>query len=302
MTFYQAAFTDPGVITRENHRLALQKYPYDNILFVPGVKCATCGFVKPARSKHCRTCKGCVARQDHHCVWINNCVGQGNNHYFILFLCSIALLLTYGAYASHFLLSQLLQARQQSLEMFSNQQHSQPLPGIRHWSTGLDWSDYFASWGWALVEDVCVGGVGLLSALCMPMAWGFLGYHIYLMWAGMTTNESLKWADWRDDIADGLVFIAEEGTGETFLLNTGQAEKDIEPQLAYPNPRKRALKRTPDGEPPTYPQSGDKVLSPGLQGESKPEWHRVTSLKEVDNIYDRGFWKNVESVFKPVLL
>ncbi|KAH0545235.1 hypothetical protein FGG08_000689 [Glutinoglossum americanum] len=302
MTFLQAAFTDPGIITRENHRIALQKYPYDNVLFIPGVKCTTCSFVKPARSKHCRTCGGCIARQDHHCVWINNCVGQGNNHYFILFLCSIALLLTYGAYATQHLLSQLLQARQESANVFYSQYHSRPILGVQHWSTGLSWSDYFSLWGWAIVEDVCVGGVGLLSTLCMPMAWGFLGYHVYLMWAGMTTNESLKWADWRDDIADGLVFMAEEGAGEVSLVSTGHTERDIEPQLTCPASKRQILKRTPNGEPPNYSRSGDKLPYLDLKGEVALKWHRVKSLKEVENNYDRGFWKNVESVFKPVIL
>ncbi|KAI9781730.1 MAG: palmitoyltransferase swf1 [Geoglossum umbratile] len=298
MTFFQAAFTDPGTVTRENYRHALQIYPYDNILFHPGIKCTTCNFTKPARSKHCRTCKSCVARHDHHCVWINNCVGQGNNHYFILFLSSISLMLTYGTNVTYSLLSQLLQDRQQSIVRFSNQQHFRPESGIPHWSTGLNWSNYFALWGWAIIADVFIGGVGLLCALCMPMAWGFLGYHIYLIWAGMTTNESLKWADWKDDIADGLVFMAEGETGDASPITTGQAGTDIEP----PVPRKRTLTRTVNGEPPGYSQPGSKHSHLGLKGGGVPKWRRVKSLKEVENTYDGGFWKNVGGVFKPVIL
>jgi hypothetical protein len=44
--------------------------------------------------------------------------------------------------------------------------------------------------------------------MCAPLGAGFLIYHIYLLWIGATTNETAKWADWREDIADGLVFRA----------------------------------------------------------------------------------------------
>ncbi|KAI9769108.1 MAG: palmitoyltransferase swf1 [Geoglossum simile] len=292
ISFFQAALKDPGTVTRDNYRHALQIYPYDGVLFHPGVKCSTCNFMKPARSKHCRACKSCVARHDHHCVWINNCVGQGNNQCFVLFLSSISLLLTYGTCVTYSLLSQLLQDRY----IFSNQQHFWTESGIPHWSTGLNWSDYLALWGWAIIVDVYIGGVGLLCALCMPMAWGFLGYHIYLIWAGMTTNESLKWADWKDDIADGLVFIAEMGAGNASLKSAGQVGRGIQ------SPRKQILRRTLNGEPPGYPQPGNKHLDLDLEGEGVPEWRRVRSLKEVENIYDGGFWKNMGGVFKPVML
>ena len=48
--------------------------------------------------------------------------------------------------------------------------------------------------------------VGMLAASTFLLPLGLLAYHCYLIWAGMTTNESQKWADWRDDMVDGVVF------------------------------------------------------------------------------------------------
>jgi palmitoyltransferase ZDHHC4 len=157
-------------------------------------------------------------------------------------------------------------------------------------------------WGWAIIVNVYIGGVGLLCALCMPMAWGFLGYHVYLIWSGMTTNESLKWADWKDDIADGLVFIAEAGVEDASPTSAGQVGRGVQSQSMCSTPRTQILSRTLNGEPPGYPQPGDKQPGLGLEGEGVPKWRRVRSLKEVENIYDGGFWKNMGGVFKPVIL
>ncbi|KAK1146312.1 hypothetical protein N8T08_003099 [Aspergillus melleus] len=43
-------------------------------------------------------------------------------------------------------------------------------------------------------------------AMTAPLAAAFLVYHTYLIWAGMTTNESAKWSDWKEDVADGMAF------------------------------------------------------------------------------------------------
>ncbi|KAI2478336.1 Palmitoyltransferase [Pyrenophora tritici-repentis] len=43
--------------------------------------------------------------------------------------------------------------------------------------------------------------------MASPLA--LFGYHIYLIWAGMTTNESGKWSDWSDDMVEGVVFLGQ---------------------------------------------------------------------------------------------
>lgn len=147
-----------------------------------------------------------------------------------------------------------------------------------------------------------VAGVGLLALTTAPLPLALLAYHVYLVWAGMTTNESSKWADWRDDMSDGFVYIAkrsvilekererkaaaavaqdEQGDGEEngihkTLLPRGESED--EPGCPWPIQSDQMIVRTTDGKPPV----GQEEL-----------WERVRSLDDVVNIYDLGLWQNL---------
>jgi hypothetical protein len=56
--FFAASRADPGRITPDNAARYLAAYPPDGALF-DGRPCVTCGFARPARSKHCRACGRC---------------------------------------------------------------------------------------------------------------------------------------------------------------------------------------------------------------------------------------------------
>ena len=278
---FKSVTSKSSVITAENHQREMRRYPYDHVLYRPGKTCRTCRFLKPARSKHCSICKVCVAKHDHHCIWVMNCLGRGNYVYFLGLLASLGVMLSYGTYLAYILMSETLQA-----DML--QEIPDAGPNVR-WIAGKTWSEIFQFWGWALAHDVWVGSTGMLAAMTAPLAWGLFLYHVYLIWAGMTTNESSKWADWRDDIADGLVFRAERS------LDDIQRFSVIEPSLDWPISSMQQLVSTQDGQPPAVQRTGvatQAARSSENVSSIRPRWKRVQSLHEVNNLYDLGVWSN----------
>lgn len=262
-----------SVITTANHHLQMRRYPYDHVLFYPGQICQTCQMYKPARSKHCRICKVCVAKCDHHCIWVMNCIGSGNYRYFLGMLFSLSATLIYGAYLTYILLDQRLQ---DSLVPQKNRMD----PG-RHWSTDRTRSQRFENWTWVFANDLRIGSVGLLATFTAPLALGLFLYHVYLIWAGMTTNESFKWDDWKEDIADGLVYKRQE------LAAPSIAARD-DPQVDWPALSNQRLFNRAHHHSVGVPHGCD----PHDTG-----WKRVQGLQEVENIYDLGFVKNLKDVF-----
>lgn len=139
---------------------------------------------------------------------------------------------------------------------------------------------------------ISVSGVGLLAASTASLPLGLLAYHLYLIWAGMTTNESQKWSDWKEDISDGCVFKTRLADLRRHyqLKNDGKynpAMTDFESasdrNIWWPVNSDQVLVRTDDGRPPI----GQDML-----------WTRIWSLDEVDNIYDLGGWQNFVEVFR----
>ncbi len=264
---YAAAASDPGYITSENHSHQMALYPYDFTIFHPGQRCRTCNLLKPARSKHCSICKRCVAKMDHHCIFINGCVGYGNHHYFLLLLLTTAFLTTYATYIGFAILSD--QVRTQ-------------VPSWTAWGSGFTWSQYGNIWAWVLQEHTRIGAVTLLCLLISPLVWGLLGYHVYLIWAGTTTNESMKWSDWQAEMTEGFAFKRE-------LPSDRQKDRSIEMAWTrWPVESEQIVVRTEDGLPPR----GQWLIGVG-------EWQRVWKLADVENLYDLGFWDNFRDVFWP---
>lgn len=76
----------PSIITKENVKEIIKKYPYDDVMYKEDNFCSTCKIPKPARSKHCKICNVCVEYFDHHCIWINKCVCKSNFSIFFMFV------------------------------------------------------------------------------------------------------------------------------------------------------------------------------------------------------------------------
>lgn len=127
-----------------------------------------------------------------------------------------------------------------------------------------------------------MGTVTLLCLLTSPLVWGLLGYHLYLIWAGTTTNESMKWSDWQAEMSDGFVFKRK-------LAEDRQKDTDIEPTWTpWPVDCAQIVLRTNDGQPPRGPDA----IGVG-------EWERVWKLADIENLYDLGLKDNLIDVFLP---
>ncbi|KAK8098059.1 uncharacterized protein PG998_013545 [Apiospora kogelbergensis] len=266
---YLSAFRDAGVVTPANHAHYMSQYPYDFALFHPGHMCRTCNILKPPRSKHCAVCNRCVAKMDHHCVFINNCVGYGNQAYFVLLLLSTAILTSYGAYLGLGLISANIRSRHPSWHLWK--------------PSSFTWHDYLILLTFGIQDDVGLGSVTMLALLTTPLVWGLLTYHFYLIYCGTTTNESMKWQDWKAEMDDGFAFK------RSIDPRTRPRNPNHEPSWTrWPVESVQALVRTEDGTPPH-----------ATSGPGTGEWERVWHLRDVENLYDLGFWDNLVDVFVP---
>ncbi|TPX18822.1 uncharacterized protein E0L32_011501 [Thyridium curvatum] len=273
---YLAAFTDPGIIDPSNHAYHMSQYPYDFTLFYPGTDCRTCHLLKPARSKHCSVCKRCISRMDHHCVFINNCVGANNARWFLLCLFSTAVLTSYGGALGMSLVIERAVARNPTWSML-------PWRAVLSDGSPMSWSAWLLAWSWGLHERINIGAVSLLALLTSPLVWGLLGYNMWNVYTGVTTNESMKWSDWKDEMEDGFAYKRKMGPDHP-------KDPRVEPMWTrWPVEADQVLVRTENGRPP----------HPSLKLEGSGEWEQVWRLKDVENLYDLGFWDNLIDVMVP---
>lgn len=252
---------------------------------------------------------------DHHCVWVNNCLGRGNYKWFLALLLSTAIMLAYGAYLAHLVLAPLVERHYKKYERWYKYEPSVSSDPSA-WSTYFDVILHNFLTYTSIYLDVGgfrASGVGLLALLTWPLPLGLLAYQMYLVWAGMTTNESAKWADWRDDMADGVVFLGhrrEDTLRENYYVPPRSTdyqdsssssspiptppetppENDEEPPTTWPLESRHILIRTMNGQPPQNIPSRIRSVA------KEASFERVWNLGAVENVYDLGFWDNFMDV------
>ncbi|OMJ73437.1 hypothetical protein SteCoe_27885 [Stentor coeruleus] len=117
--------------------------------------CKTCMLFRPPRSSHCSICDLCVEEFDHHCPWIGNCVGKRNYVYFFKFLLSTnSLALTAFACC------------------------------IAHVSNSNNLGEEKSQ----IVSLI----LAVLLFFVLFFICGLFGFHLYLLFTGITTNEKIK--------------------------------------------------------------------------------------------------------------
>lgn len=154
---------------------------------------------------------------------------------------------------------------------------------------------YLELWALSIADDIRIGAVFLLAALTTPLSAAMFCYHIYLIWAGMTTNESAKWSDWRDDIANGIAFQAKASQiyGQDYIDEHG-----AQFEIPWPKQTDQTLVFTANGQPPKeghfLTQDRLSAIQPSNpDAQDDPRWLRVKSMGEVVNLYDCGFRSNL---------
>ncbi|KAJ2993320.1 hypothetical protein NUW58_g1877 [Xylaria curta] len=189
--------------------------------------------------------------------------------WFLLLLLSTALLATYGGTLGLRMISENARARSSVFALWKHPQQS--------------WHHYFILLTYGIQFDVGVGSVTLLAIMTAPLVWGLLGYHTYLIYCGTTTNESMKWQDWQ---AEGWMMASRSGD---VCPSRGTATPGFEASWTrWPVEPAQILVRTQDGETPN---------DASLAGEGS--WERVWRLRDIENIYDIGFWDNLVDIFVP---
>ena len=212
-------------------------------------------------------------------------------------LLSISLLLVYGAHAGFNIIDSDLQRRLVPAELTRGSISN------KRWSENTTWKSYVNLLLWDVSLNVRIGAVSLLAVLSFPLAAGLGIYHLYLVYAGTTTNESSKWSDLRDEIWEGKVWKADRKQ----ILGDGLLEDEVE--TGWPiKQSKWVIMRLKDAtRRPTTRAShsaGTRVNSGALskvatRSDVEPDdrWIRVQDLSELENIYDLGFWDNFLDIF-----
>jgi len=285
---YLSVYTDPGTVTSANIDHHLAQYPYDFTLFHPGQTCRTCHALKPARSKHCSICKRCIARLDHHCIFINNCVGAGNHHWFIMLLLSTGILTLYGGLLGLSLIASRIAERNPNFVAIlwpAWWPFQGPSP------SKLPLHQWLILWSWGLSWHVGLGAVSLLAILTTPLVWGLLVYNLWNIWSGVTTNETMKWSDWKYEMEEGYAFR------RRMSLDRPKDARFEALWSRWPAETTQIIVHTADGRPPHGGVGPSGMGSDDLPGEG--EWEKVWNLADVENLYDMGFWDNLVDVFVP---
>jgi palmitoyltransferase len=213
-----------------------------------------------------------------------NCVGANNYKYFLSLLLAVSVLLIYGTLLGYSLLWQTLRE----------------IVPLDVQAAMKSWSMYLHVWSIVITRDPKIGTVTLLMLMTAPLAVAFLAYHTYLIWAGMTTNESAKWSDWKEDVLDGFVFKAKRSE-----IRCAPPHVDLSGQ---PWPVQSDQILVTDGQPPlegyVLDDASNRVTYRGDANRSRPidrQWVELHHTRDLENIYDMGFRRNlVDALGLPV--
>ncbi|KAA8499175.1 Protein S-acyltransferase 8 [Porphyridium purpureum] len=181
VSFVLATSDDPGIIPKQsvappsmqgNEHVMREQTVLINDTQVVVKYCETCRHWRPPRAIHCNVCNNCVERFDHHCPWLGNCVGRRNYRSFFIFVSSTTVML-------------MLAIAMSAVQLVENTRRFQRI--MPELSSGEAFREALGFWG--------SGALLVLMLYCflgLAFAGGLTGFHLYLMWRNLTTNEFVK--------------------------------------------------------------------------------------------------------------
>lgn len=138
------------------------------------IYCYLCETHVHKSSKHCRSCDKCIVRFDHHCKWLNTCIGKKNYFYFLCIILGVLLLTAESLSISIALMVESFAFPVTFLDRVLDENHFQYYLGSDISSTAL--------------QTLLVISVVLIASL-VGMILQLGGFHVMLMWKGLTTYD-----------------------------------------------------------------------------------------------------------------
>ena len=192
-SFYLACSVPAGFIT-PNTLHVYNNYSYDQVIFHPDRTCRTTGLPKLARSKYCPYMKCNVSRMDHFCPWVNQAVGEENYRFFLFFLFTNVMVIGYAAVCMGLILASVVHDKKLFQAQFVQGGGKRGGGGGQEVTS----ASTMIVLQYLLYTEVTTVCVLILTASMAFVLLCFLGYHLSLVFRGMTTNESYKWGEVSD--------------------------------------------------------------------------------------------------------
>ena len=298
-------FSDPGIVDAHTLDAQLATYPHDHVLY-KSKTCPTLGVTCPARSKYCRITQRRVAKFDHYCGWMGNSIGENNLRYFITFLAVHVVLTSYGSWLCASAISGEIRRRGLWSAEFEPTRRQRRGGGANDSGVSRLASDWTLLTKFVVYHFSPAVTLSLFLAILVVMLGAFLGYHLWLIHKGMTTNESFKWSDYERFLRRTAETEAQAASNNPFTelvknAGTESFEADDDRDIGCVGPSASEKDDSGGSGNQRASSSSGKVFQRSLLarafGFGKPKKRKVDVPR---NIYRRAsFLLNLKDVFVP---
>ncbi|ODV59565.1 DHHC family palmitoyltransferase [Ascoidea rubescens DSM 1968] len=286
LSFFLVIFVKAKELTARNYEEYLKVFSNDNLIFFDNNYCLSCSIFKISRSKHCSNCNKCIIYYDHYCLWVNNCIGMGNYKFFLNFLFSNGLILSYGM--------KLVWAQVINVIIKDYNDHNDSELVIKGVLNKINFM--------VISFDSDKNKIIVLFFLmfCFDIVViSFTLYHIYMIRAGKSSSETDKWDFIHHLIQEKLLFQYHPKSEERkigLIRNETNDEKNVYTKFIGYQPLNQETMYFEKINNETYLTIDGGFVLRGAENIRKLTM--VTKENEVQNIYNKGWWSNLKQRLK----